>query len=112
MEHIRHISIIGPKKCHFGQLVPENGPPSSQMGPYRKTEGIQSYLGTWESYDPTESGPSEAKMGQACRFLAKNLFFCEVIQTFCDHHDETPKIQGFCVEPHFLGSEGSDRMGS
>ena len=54
-------SIFSPKKGHFGQLVPENGLPSGQTGIYRKTEGIQSYLGIWGRYDPIESGLSEAK---------------------------------------------------
>ena len=54
-------SIIDPKEGHFGPSVPENGPPSSRMGTYRKTEGIQSYLRTWESDDPIKSSPSEAK---------------------------------------------------
>ena len=49
------------KKGHFGQSVPENGPPSSRMGTYLKTEGIESYLRTWTSYDPIESGPFEVK---------------------------------------------------
>ena len=28
-----------PKKGHFGQSVPENGPPSSRMATYQKTSG-------------------------------------------------------------------------
>ena len=43
------------------QSGPENDPPSGQTGTYRKTEGIQSYLRTCESYDLIESGPSEPK---------------------------------------------------
>ena len=54
-------SIFGPQKGHFGQLGPQNGPPSDQTGTYRKAEGIQSYLRTWGSYDPIESSSSEAK---------------------------------------------------
>ena len=54
-------TIFSPKKGHFGQSGPENGPPSAQTGTYQKTEGIQSYLRTWESYDLIESGPSEPK---------------------------------------------------
>ena len=37
-------STFGPKKGHFGQSGPENGPPSDQTATYRKTKGIQSYL--------------------------------------------------------------------
>ena len=55
--------IFGSKKDHFRQSVLENGPPSSRTDTYRKTEGIQSYLRTWGSYDPIRSGPSEAKQG-------------------------------------------------
>ena len=54
-------SIFGPQKGHFGQLGPQNGPPSGQTGTYRKTEGIQSYLRIWRSCHPIESGPSEPK---------------------------------------------------
>ena len=46
------------KKSYFGQSVLENGPPSSRMSTYRKTEGIQSYLRTWGRYDPIEWGLS------------------------------------------------------
>ena len=77
-------SIFGPQKGHFGQLGPQNGPPSGQTGTYRKTEGIQSYLRIWRSCHPIESGPSEPKkgwfhrcsvkkcriFGQKCSFLA------------------------------------------
>ena len=54
-------TIFSPKKGHFGQLGPENGPPSGPTGTYRKTEGIQSYLRTWGRYYLIESGLSEAK---------------------------------------------------
>ena len=57
-------SVFGPKKGHFGQSVPKNGPPSGQTATYRKTKGIQSYLRIWGCYDPIESGPSETKKGQ------------------------------------------------
>ena len=50
-----------PKKTHNSVRRPENGSPSSQMGTYRKTKGIQSYLRIWWRYDPIESGPSEPK---------------------------------------------------
>ena len=49
------------EKRHFGQSGPENGPPSGPTGTYKKTEGIQSYLRTWGTYDLIESGLSEAK---------------------------------------------------
>ena len=54
-------TIFSPKKGHFGQSGPENGPPSGPTGTYKKTEGIQSYLRTWGRYDLIESGLSEAK---------------------------------------------------
>ena len=54
-------TIFSPKKGHFGQSGPENGPPSSPTGTYKKTEGIQSYLRTWGRYDPIELGLTEAK---------------------------------------------------
>ena len=38
----RPTSIICHKKGLFGPFLPENGPPSSQTGTYRKTKGIQS----------------------------------------------------------------------
>ena len=38
---------FSPKKGHFGQSGPQNGPPCGRRGTYRKTEGIQSYLRTW-----------------------------------------------------------------
>ena len=54
-------SIFGPQKGHFGQSGPRNGPPGGQTATYRKTEGIQSYLRIWGTYDPIELGPSEPK---------------------------------------------------
>ena len=54
-------SIFGPQKGHFGQSGPRNGPPSGQTTTYRKTEGIQSYLRIWGTYDPIESGSSDPK---------------------------------------------------
>ena len=84
---------FGPKKDHFRQTVPENDPPSSRMGTYRKSEGIQSYLRIWGSYDPIASGPSEdvmrglfghseekkqifgPKMGESAVFWPKIHFF-------------------------------------
>ena len=75
-------TVFSPKKGHFGQSGPENGPPSGQTGTYSKTEGIQSYLRTWGRYDPIESGLSEAKkmsyVGVAQKktdFWAKNAAF-------------------------------------
>ena len=54
-------TIFVPKLGNFGQSGPYNGPPSSQMGTYRKTEAIQSCLRIRGSYDAIESGPSEPK---------------------------------------------------
>ena len=54
-------SIFGLKKGSFGQSGPENSPPSSQMGTYRKTKGIQSCLRIWGSYDPIELSQPEPK---------------------------------------------------
>ena len=50
-----------PKKGHFGQSGPKNGPPSGQTATYRKTKVIQSYLRIWGTYDPIESGSSDHK---------------------------------------------------
>ena len=52
---------FGPKKGHFGQSGPKNGPPSGQTATYRKTKVIQSYLRIWGTYDPIESGSSDPK---------------------------------------------------
>merc|ERR1712020_403418 len=68
-------SIFGPKKGHFGQSVPKNGPPSGQTATYRKTKGIQSYLRIWGCYDPIESGPSETKKVGLYGCSVKNLIF-------------------------------------
>merc|ERR1712020_574228 len=68
-------SIFGPKKGHFGQSVPKNGPPSGQTATYRKTKGIQSYLRIWGCYDPIESGPSETKKGGLYRCSVKKSDF-------------------------------------
>ena len=68
-------SIIGTKKGHFRQSVPENGPLSSRTGTYRKTEGIQSYLRTWGSYDPIELDPSEPKKWGLYGRSVKNAHF-------------------------------------
>ena len=46
-------STFGSKKAILGIWC--------QTGTYCKTVGIQSYLMTWGSYDPIESGPREAK---------------------------------------------------
>ena len=54
-------TTFSPKKGHFEQSGPENGPPRGPTGTYKKTEGIQSYLWTWGRYDPIESGLSGAK---------------------------------------------------
>ena len=62
------------KKGHIRQSLPENGPPSSPMDTYWKTEGIQSYLRIWVSYDPIESGPSEAKKGGYVDVAQKKTF--------------------------------------
>ena len=56
-------STFGPKKGHFGQSVPKNGPPSGQTATYRKTEGIQSYLRIWGRYVPVESNPLSPDKG-------------------------------------------------
>ena len=89
-------SFFGPQKGHFGQLGPRNGPPGGQTATYQKTEGIQSYLRIWGTYDPIELGPSEPKkwgfhrcsvekcriLGRKCSFLAQNPFFCQKRPTF------------------------------
>ena len=45
-------STFGPKKGHFGQSGPWNGPPNGQTETYWKTKGIHSYLRIWGTYDP------------------------------------------------------------
>ena len=54
-------AFLDPKRAIFGQLGPQNGPPSGQTGTYGKTECIQSYLRIWGTYDPIESGPADPK---------------------------------------------------
>ena len=49
------------KKGQNPARKPENNPPSNQTATYRETEVIQSYLRTWGTYDPIESGPSDLK---------------------------------------------------
>ena len=58
--------IILGRKQHFGQSGPRDDPPSGQTATYRKTEGIQSYLRIWGTYDPIESGPSDPKKWGIC----------------------------------------------
>ena len=58
-----HKKWIQAKNSVFRQSGPRNGLPSGQTTTYRKTEGIQSYLKIWGTYDPIESGPSEPKNG-------------------------------------------------
>ena len=54
--------IFGQKRLKSGpEQKPENNPPSDQTATYRETEVIQSYLRTWGTYDPIESGPSDLK---------------------------------------------------
>ena len=65
-------STFGPKKAHFGQSGPKNGPPSGQTATYRKTKGIQSCLMIWGTYDPIESGPSGPKKGHFGQSVPKN----------------------------------------
>ena len=52
-----------------GGGYPKSGPklnfngPNGQTATYRKTEGNQSYLRIWGTYDPIESRPSDPKNG-------------------------------------------------
>ena len=107
-------SIFGPKMGHSRQLVPENGPPSSRTGTYRKTESIQSYLMTteksWSHWVGSVWGEKggdgymgivlkKKNFGPKIKFFAQNPFLCVAIQIFCYHHNGAPKRQGFCVEP-------------
>ena len=106
-------STFGPKKGHFGQSGPRNDPPSGQTATYQKTEGIQSYLRIWGTYDPIESGPSDPKkwglygcsvkkcrfLGQKCSFSAQSQFFSDIVHNYCHHYDWTHKRQHFCVDP-------------
>ena len=89
-------SIFGPQKGHFGQSGPRNGPPGGQTATYRKTEGIQSYLRIWGTYDPIESGPSDPKKWGLCRRSVKKCRFSGQLHHFfcnCVFHywrSETP----------------------
>ena len=49
-------NVFGSKKGHFGQSGPPNDLPSGQTTTYQKTEGIQSYLRIWGTYDPIGGG--------------------------------------------------------
>ena len=69
------ICMFGPKKGHFRQLGPYNGLPSSQTATFQKTEGIQSYLRIWGTYDPIESGSSDHKKWGFHRCSVKNAEF-------------------------------------
>ena len=53
--------IFGPKFCIFLRYTYETPIFSAQTATYRKTEGIQSYLRIWGTYDPNEAGQSEPK---------------------------------------------------
>ena len=101
---------------------PKNGPPSDQTATYRKTEGIQSYLRIWGTYDPIESAQSDPKKwglygcnvknadfrAKNAFFLAQNQFVSDIDQKLCYHHDWTLRL----YNPHFFGSYGPDSMGS
>ena len=64
-----------PKKGQNPARRPKNGPPSGQPATYRKTEVIQSYLRTWGTYDPIESGPSDPKKWGLYRRSVKKCCF-------------------------------------
>ena len=68
-------SFFGPQKGHFGQSGPRNGPPGGQTATYQKTEGIQSYLRIWGTYDPIESDPSDPKKWGLYGCSVKNADF-------------------------------------
>ena len=148
-------STFGPKKGHFGPSGPRNGPPSGQTATYRKTEGIQSYLRIWGTYDPIESGSSDPKKWglygcsvKKCRFSGqkwapaaaprpavqrgqhKNVVFLVSSHDGDKKFGRFPKKNGFRAKklhfwpeilhfftlhpynPHFLGSDEPDSMGS
>ena len=48
---------------------------------------------------------------QKCCFLARNLFFVDILHFFCYHHDGTPKRQHFCVD-HVAGQTPGGIQGS
>ena len=71
------------KKDRNSARKPKNGPPSDQTATYQKTEIIWSYLRTWGTYDPIESGPSDPKKWglyrhsvKKCRFSVLSLSLC------------------------------------
>ena len=71
-----------PQKGHFEQLVPENGPPSSQLGTYQKTEDIESYLRICGSYDRVRQLEPVTT-----RIMEKQSFFILILLLFAmmDH---------------------------
>ena len=82
LEDVQKEVGFGPKKGHFGQPGPWNGPSRGQTVTYRKTEGIQSYPRIWGTYDPIESDPSVPKKGglygcsvKKCRFSLLDIFW-------------------------------------
>ena len=91
------ISRLLPNRFHPSTIYPASTTYQINIDiTYRKTEGIQSYLRIWGTYDPIESGPSEPKkwafhrcsvkkcriLGRKCSFLAQNPFFCQKRPTF------------------------------
>ena len=91
---------------------PKNGPPSSQMGTYLKTEGIQSCLRIWGIYDPIELGPFEPKNGGLYGCSVKKIRFSGQKralvspQEFVQQHDQHKNVV-FLVSRH----DGSKKNG-
>ena len=73
-------SLLGPKRAILGNQGPWNSPPSGQTARYRKTEGIQSYLRIWGTYDPIESELSDPKKGGLYGCSVKKNRFCKYSQ--------------------------------
>ena len=63
------------KKGQNPSRKPENNPPSDQTATYRETKVIQSYLRTWGTYGPIESGPSDLKKWGLCSRSVKKCRF-------------------------------------
>ena len=86
-------SIFGPQKGHFGQSGPRNGPPAGQTATYRKTEGIQSYLRIWGTYDPIKLDPSNPKKWGIYGCSVKKSYFRANFgpkKSPCTHHRSLP----------------------
>ena len=73
-------ALLGPKRVILGNKGPWNSPPSGQTARYRKTEGIQSYLRIWWTYDLIESELSDPKKGGLYGCSVKKTDFANIVK--------------------------------